>query len=89
VKLCKVNARPAFCHSDSSGTNRSHMARALMETAKHLAGQELTSNHHKDLLDFARDLSIRDSHHLQRATTEALAFIAYLRRFAGKDLNKE
>lgn len=31
------------------------------------------------------NLSQRSSHDLQRATTEALAFIAYLKRFAPKD----
>jgi CRISPR type III-B/RAMP module-associated protein Cmr5 len=77
----------AFCHSESNGGNRLHMANALMATAKHLAGQNLTTAGANDLMAFAEDLSIRDSHELQRATAEALAFIAYLRRFAKKDNN--
>lgn len=77
----------AFCHSESSGGNRSHMATALMATARHLAGQELAAPGASDLLAFAKDLSGRDSTHLQRATAEALAYIGYLRRFAKKDKN--
>jgi CRISPR type III-B/RAMP module-associated protein Cmr5 len=77
----------AFCHSESSGGNRSHMANALLATAKHLAGQNLAAACADDLMAFAQDLSGQDSHHLQRATAEALAYIAYLRRFAKKDRN--
>jgi CRISPR-associated protein Cmr5 len=79
----------AFCHSESSGSNRSQMATALMATARHLAGQNLTTGGTDDLMAFAKDLSGRDSHHLQRATAEALAFIGYLRRFAKKDNSQE
>lgn len=75
----------SFCHAESSGENRSHMATALMATAHHLAGQNLASAGNSDLKDLANDLSRRDSNHLQRATTESLAFIGYLRRFARKD----
>jgi CRISPR type III-B/RAMP module-associated protein Cmr5 len=77
----------AFCHSESSGGNRSHMANALMATAKHLVGQNLAPTGANDLMAFAHALSTQDSHHLQRATAEALAFIGYLRRFAKKDKN--
>lgn len=77
----------AFCHAESSGSNRSHMERALMATAGHLAGQNLASAGNADLMALAQDLSGRDSHHLQRATAESLAFIGYLRRFARKDKN--
>lgn len=77
----------AFCHSESSGSNRSQMATALMATAGHLVTQKLASAGSSDLMAFAKDLSGRDSHHLQRATTEALAYIGYLRRFAKKDKN--
>jgi CRISPR type III-B/RAMP module-associated protein Cmr5 len=75
----------AFCHSESSGNNRKDMANALMATARHLAGQNLAAPNAADLVALAKDLSGRDSHHLQRATAEALAFIGYLRRFASKD----
>jgi len=77
----------AFCHSESSGENRSQMARALIATAKHLAGQGLIDSKNTDLEAFAKELAARDSHHLQRTTTEALSFIGYLRRFAKKDKN--
>jgi CRISPR-associated protein Cmr5 len=75
----------AFCHAESSGSNRPQMASALQATARHLAGQKLLESETSDLIAFARDLSGRDSHHLQRATAEALAFIGYLRRFAKKN----
>lgn len=77
----------SFCHSESSGNSRSHMANALMATARHLAGLKLTSSSSSDLTAFAQDLSGLDSNHLQRATAESLAFIGYLRRFARKDKN--
>lgn len=77
----------AFCHSQSSGSSRSHMANALLATAQHLAEQNIVASGASDLMAFANDLCGRDSHHLQRATAEALAFIGYLRRFAKKDNN--
>jgi CRISPR type III-B/RAMP module-associated protein Cmr5 len=78
-------ATVAFCQAESSGDNRSDMANALTATARHLAGQKLLAQEPADLIAFVKDLSGRDSHHLQRATAEALAFIGYLRRFAKKD----
>jgi CRISPR type III-B/RAMP module-associated protein Cmr5 len=77
----------AFCHAESSGENRSEMARALLATARHLAAMGHLHGNSNDLTAVAKDLSDRDSRHLQRVTTEALAFIGYLRRFAqkGKD----
>ncbi len=75
----------AFCHSESSGGNRSQMANALLATAKHLAARNLATAGADDLVAFARDLSARDSHQLQRATAESLAFIGYLKRFAKRD----
>ena len=74
----------AFCHSDSSGEGRSHMAEAMRATARHLGDLNLAEKNFSDLAVFVRDLSNRDSAHLQRATAEALAFIGYLRRFADK-----
>ncbi len=74
----------AFCASESSGENRSHMARALLATARHLASRGMVSQNYQELKDFARDLSRQSSQNLQHATAEALAFIAYLRRFAKK-----
>jgi CRISPR type III-B/RAMP module-associated protein Cmr5 len=77
----------AFCEAESGGDNRSDMKSALFATTEHLAGQKLLAAPHKSLLEVVKDLSNRDSHHLQRATTEALAFIGYLRRFAKKANN--
>jgi CRISPR type III-B/RAMP module-associated protein Cmr5 len=79
----------AFCHADSNGVNRIHMENALRATARHLAGQNLVAAGTDDLMAFVKDLSERDSLHLQRATDEALAFISYLRRFAEKDKNAQ
>jgi len=79
----------AFCHAESGGVNRSHMTNALQATARHLAAQNLVAAGTADLMALVKDLSGRDSHHLQRATGEALAFIGYLRRFAEKDKNAQ
>lgn len=85
-----ILATIAFCQSESSGGNRDEMASALRATAKHLGEQGLTAKNLPNLLAFAEDLSRRDSHQLQMATTEALAFIGYLRRFAVKtNLNED
>lgn len=78
-------ATTAFCITDGGGDNRAHMHTALHETARHLAALGLIASnisHAKDMID---DLCNRSSHELQRATAEALAFIAYLKRFAPKD----
>ncbi len=74
----------AFCHSDSSGEGRSHMAEAMRATARHLGDLNMGEKNSSDVAAFVKDLSDRDSAHLQRATAEALAFIGYLRRFAVK-----
>lgn len=78
-------AATAFCTADGGGDNRAHMQTALNETARHLAARGLIANnisHAKGMID---DLSGRSSHELQHATAEALAFIAYLKRFAPRD----
>ena len=76
----------SFCASEGGGDNRSHMARALQSTAEHLARCGLVANQTtSDLKVLAKDLSGCSSLHLQRVTSEALAYIGYLRRFAKKD----
>ncbi len=78
-------AASAFCNAEGGGENRGHLKTALDEAAIHLAERghlESRTNTVKGMID---GLSKRDSHHLQLATAEAMAFIAYLKRFAPKD----
>jgi CRISPR/Cas system CMR-associated protein Cmr5 small subunit len=77
-------AAAAFCDADGGGENRKDMKSALDATAAHLAERGLIAPEKKTVKGIIEDLSKRDSCHLQRATYEALAFIAYLKRFAPK-----
>jgi len=77
-------ATAAFCEAEGGGDNRSHMKSALDATACHLARRGLVAANTTTTKGLIEDLASRDSHHLQRATAEALAFIAYLKRFAPK-----
>jgi len=77
-------ATAAFCEAEGGGDNRGHMKRALDAVAAHLAGQKLIGSSVKTTKDLIEDLASRDSYHLQQATGEALAFLAYLKRFAPK-----
>jgi CRISPR-associated protein Cmr5 len=77
-------ATAAFCEAESSGEGRGYMKRAMDATADHLAKRGLLASGKTTTKGLIEDLRGRDSHHLQRATTEALAFIAYLKRFAPK-----
>ncbi|MCX7887585.1 MAG: type III-B CRISPR module-associated protein Cmr5 [Verrucomicrobiae bacterium] len=77
-------ATAAFCEAESSGEGRSHMKRAMDATADHLVKRGLLAAGKNTTKGLIEDLSQRDSHHLQRATAEALAFIGYLKRFAPK-----
>jgi CRISPR type III-B/RAMP module-associated protein Cmr5 len=82
-------ATAAFCNAEGSGENRRDMQKALAATAKHLAERGLissaTATVEKMIVEkMIDDLSKRTSYELQRATAEALAFIAYLKRFAPK-----
>lgn len=77
-------ATAAFCEAESSGEGRSHMKRAMDATADHLAKRGLLASDKNNTKGLIEDLSQRNSHHLQRATAEALAYIAYLKRFAPK-----
>lgn len=77
-------AAAAFCDAEGGGDNRKDMKLALNATAAHLANRGLIATGKKTAKGIIEDLSGRDSHHLQRATSEALAFIAYLKRFSDK-----
>lgn len=78
-------ATAAFCAAEGGGENRKDMKKALEATAEHLASRDLLRAGVKTVTEMIGDLSKRDSHHLQQATAESLAFIAYLKRFAPKD----
>ncbi len=77
-------AAAAFCDAEGGGDNRKDMKRAMDATADHLAKRNLIATGMKTTRELIQDLSSGDSQHLQRATSEALAFIAYLKRFAPK-----
>lgn len=77
-------ATAAFCEAEGGGDNRSNMKSALDATARHLATRGLVAANTASTRSLIEDLARRDSHHLQRATAEALAFVAYLKRFAPK-----
>jgi CRISPR type III-B/RAMP module-associated protein Cmr5 len=79
-------ATAAFCETDSGGEkNRQGMKLALAATAEHLAERGLLAQGTNSTRGMVEELSRRDSHHLQSATSEALSFIAYLKRFARND----
>ena len=75
-------AAAAFCDAEGGGNNRKDMKAALNATAAHLAQRGLIATGKNTAKGIIEDLSGRDSKHLHRATSEALAFIAYLKRFA-------
>lgn len=78
-------ATAAFCEAAGESDNRGVMKRALMATADHLAQQKhLAPSRNRDeaIQNLVASLSAGDSHKLQRATAEALAYIGYLKRFA-------
>ncbi|MBI4623844.1 MAG: type III-B CRISPR module-associated protein Cmr5 [Verrucomicrobia bacterium] len=77
-------ATSAFCISDGGGDNKKDMKRALDATAGHLAARGLIGAAINSANGIITDLSARDAIDLQRATSEALAFLAYLKRFAEK-----
>jgi len=78
-------AAAAFCGAEGGGENRGHLKSAMVATAKHLASRGIVASKIADIPALVHDLSGKDSLTLQRATTEALAFIAYLKRFSKKD----
>jgi len=83
--LCNgLLATAAFCDAEGGGDNRKDMKLSLDATAYHLEQRGLIATGKNSAKGLAEDLSGRDSQHLQRATSEALAFISYLKRFAPK-----
>jgi CRISPR type III-B/RAMP module-associated protein Cmr5 len=78
-------ATAAFCEAEAGDGSRKDMRLALDATAKHLAKRDLIAAKVEATSGLIEDLSGRQSQELQRATTEALAFIGYLKRFAKKE----
>lgn len=78
-------ATAAFCNAEGGGENRGDMKKALDATARHLAQRGPLATGTNTVSGMIQDLSRRSSHELQLATAEALAFLAYLKRFAPKD----
>jgi CRISPR-associated protein Cmr5 len=74
-------AAAAFCCEEGKD-KRQGMKRAFDGIAEHLKSRALTAATTGQGL--ISDLATKDSLTLQRATTEALAFLAYLKRFAVK-----
>jgi CRISPR/Cas system CMR-associated protein Cmr5 small subunit len=75
----------AFCDAEGGGENRGHLRRAMEATAKHLAARNIAPAGTCNIRSLIQALSEGDSLKLQRATSEALAFLAYLKRFAVED----
>lgn len=75
----------AFCGAEGGGDNRGHLKKAMIATTKHLASQGIAAPDTQDIRSLIDDLSKKDSLNLQRATSEALAYLAYLKRFAKTD----
>lgn len=78
-------AAAAFCDAEGGGGNRPQLKNAMAATARHLADRGIAARGTANIPDLIRDLSTKDSINLQRATSEALAYLAYLKRFAKKD----
>ncbi len=78
-------AAAAFCNAEGGGGNRPQLKNAMGAIASHLAEREIVGNQVHDIPRMILDLSARDAIALQRATQEALAFLAYLKRFATND----
>ena len=79
----------AFCEAEGGGDNKEHLKNAMIATAKHLAARDIIASGTKDITSLIRDLSNKDSLSLQLATTEALGFLSYLKRFAVKESNED
>lgn len=69
---------------DGGGDNRSQMKSAMDLVARHLQERDLVGKSVRDGKTLIADLTSRDSIVLQRAATEALAYLSYLKRFATK-----
>jgi CRISPR type III-B/RAMP module-associated protein Cmr5 len=78
-------ATAAFCRAEGGGENRKDMKIAMDHTAAHLVDRDMIKKGLGTTDGLIQDLSQRKSIDLQRATSEALAYISYLKRFAQKD----
>lgn len=74
-------ATAAFCGADK----HPNLATAMEAVATHLAARGIVGNQVATIQAMIADLSARNSLDLQRATSEALAFLSYLKRFATND----
>jgi CRISPR type III-B/RAMP module-associated protein Cmr5 len=81
-------ATVAFIDAQSESLNRNDMRNAMLVTVMHLNSLGLVTDACTTLEDFAKEISNNSSQHLQRVTSESLAFIGYLRRFAKKKGNE-
>ncbi len=69
---------------DGGGENRKDMKDAMNKVALHLKARGLVAASVTDGKSLVTDLANCDSANLQRATGEALCYLAYLKRFAVK-----
>lgn len=79
----------AFANADGGGANRDHLKKAMHAAACHLAARKIVGSSVQDIPSLLGFLSKSDAMTLQRATTETLAFLAYLKRFAEKKKNEK
>jgi CRISPR/Cas system CMR-associated protein Cmr5 small subunit len=76
----------AFAYATEEGKDtRKGMKSACDATAKYLSTRDIPSAQITDAKTLLTKLTATDSLTLQRATAEALAFFAYLKRFAPKE----
>jgi len=76
-------AAAAFCNADGGGENRKDLKGAMIATARHLAERGLVKIPDADVIKgLIGHLCEKDSFTLQRATTEALAYLSFLKRFS-------
>lgn len=82
-------AAAAFCEADGGGDNREHLKKAMASIADHLRARGIIPSDAPDIKGMISSLSRSDALTLQRATTEALALMSYMKRFARKDKSGE
>lgn len=76
-------AAAAFAEADGGGDNKVHLKNAMVAVARHLSKRGIIGPNITGTMAMIEDLSQRRSSlDLQRATSEALAFLSYLKRFA-------
>jgi CRISPR/Cas system CMR-associated protein Cmr5 small subunit len=75
-------AAAAFCQAGGDG-NKDHLKEAMQATAQHLHERKILPRF-VSIKEMIGDLCQKDASTLQRATAEALAFLAFLKRFAPK-----